>query len=153
MQVNTQTTKCNVDPFTSCCVYTFCIWKNSLQVRNSSSVGSMHLAVALRAKLPGPRQTAGRPGLTPQESTSSAALFSNFALKYAAVLNPQRLSAWLAVSLLKCRVCLTFLERFCNRGKRLSWPHSVISGTLPAWYSVLHSAGFITLEADTLVAR
>lgn len=85
--------------------------------------------------------------------TASAALFSNLALKYAAVFNSQLLSARLAVSVQKCRVCLTFLKRFCNRGKRLSWPQCVISGTLPVWYSVLHSAGFITLEADTLVAR
>lgn len=87
---------------------------------------------------------------TLQAFTSSATLFSNFTLKYAAVLNAQLLSA---VSALKCRVCLTFLKRFCSRGKCLSWPHSVISGTLPAWYSVLHSVGFITLEADTLAAR
>lgn len=63
--------------------------------------------------------------------TASAALFSNLALKYAAVFNSQLLSARLAVSVQKCRVCLTFLKRFCNRGKRLSWPQCVISGTLP----------------------
>lgn len=141
-----------------------CLWKTMLRVRTTSSGGSVsaqsndsctsldHLQSSGRS-YPDPDRPQAGPAPTPQASTSSAALSSNSALKYAAVLKSRRLSAWLAVRAQKCRVCLTFLKRFCNRGKRLSWPHSVISGTLPARYSVLHSAGFITLEADTLVAR
>lgn len=144
----------------------FGFWKTTPQGQthliNVVHVGTnqqvIHLAgssVTLRAKLPGPWQTTAWQALPRhlRHLTASAALFSNLALKYAALFNSQLLSARLAVSVQKCRVCLTFLKRFCNRGKRLSWPQCVISGTLPAWYSVLHSAGFITLEADTLVAR
>lgn len=153
-----------VTPILSLPVIFQILWKTMLQATNTSSLEFMlaqsknyytsldHLQPSgwSSRNLNRPRTDHAPP---PRAWTVPGALFSNFALKYATVFNSQLLSASLAVPVQQCRVCLTFPKRYCSKGKRLSWPHSVISGTLPDRYGVVHSAGFITSEADTHVVR